>query len=59
MSRELNKVAYERGHLYYECNYCKGKKIDECGWVHYCFDCDDYVSVTLKGKEIANEMCNM
>ena len=51
MRRELNKVAYERGHLYYECNYCKGKEVAESGWTNYCYDCDDYVSVTLKGKE--------
>ena len=52
MSRELNKVAYEMGYLYYECNYCKGKEIEEWGLLNYCYDCEDYVSIALKGKEI-------
>ena len=47
MSKDLNIIASETGHCYWECSYCKGKEIDETGFTFYCYTCDDDVQVRL------------
>ena len=47
MLRDLNVIASETGHCYWECCHCKGKEIDETGFTFYCYTCDDDVQVRL------------
>ena len=47
MLRDLNVIASETGHCYWECCHCKGKEIDETGFTLYCYTCDDDVQVRL------------
>ena len=51
-SYNLNVIASETGHLYYQCHTCGSKTITETGWTFYCDDCNDYVSVQLKGEQL-------
>ena len=50
-SRQLNRIAKETGHSYYKCDYCRGVEIEEYGWMFYCDDCNEYVSVKLIQRE--------